>query len=89
MLFYLFTLISSILVVFVIIHFEQGITNNYKASLKDTYSHEIGNIMQIIVGTVALLKYNEESASERQKNIEKITEKCEETSQIIKNIRKL
>lgn len=88
MVFYFLTFTSSILVVFVIIHFERGITSNRKNYLKDTYSHELGNILQIVVGTVSLIKFKNDSV-DLEKDIEKVLDKCEESSQLLRNIRKI
>ncbi|MFX0037057.1 MAG: hypothetical protein ACFE9I_15610 [Candidatus Hermodarchaeota archaeon] len=82
-------ILMTILLIAFIIHLEYTISNEQHSQLKDKYSHDLGNIMQVIYSSAELFK--------RILNIEKIDndkldlieKKCREASKLIKEIRNI
>ncbi|MHA1912235.1 MAG: hypothetical protein ACTSYA_11115 [Candidatus Kariarchaeaceae archaeon] len=77
----------SILTIIFFIHLEHNISIRKSAILKDRYSHDLGNIIQIILGEAEVITIFEDNHSEDELLI--IKEKCIEAAEHIKNIRKL
>lgn len=71
-----------------IIHLEHNIANQEKFQLKDTYSHNLGNIIQVIF-SASLLSEMDKTAEGESEKLQLIQKKCNEASEIIKEIRKL
>lgn len=71
------------------VYIERGITSLEKFYLKDKYSHNIGNLLQAILSAALLTKSNHLTESEKKKNLELIQNKCEEASELLKEIRTL
>ncbi|MHA1912236.1 MAG: hypothetical protein ACTSYA_11120, partial [Candidatus Kariarchaeaceae archaeon] len=84
---YLLTNGITILIIIFFIHLEHNISIRKSAILKDRYSHDLGNIIQIILGATEIMSIPEETQSEEELLI--IKEKCIEAAEHIKNIRKL
>ncbi|MFX1537088.1 MAG: hypothetical protein ACFFDI_22985 [Promethearchaeota archaeon] len=85
---YFFTIGITILLLILIIHLENSIVNQEKFQLKDNYSHNLGNIIQVIYSASLLTEMVGTAEGESEK-LELIQKKCNEASGIIKEIRKL
>ena len=83
---YLLTNVISILMIIFFIHLEHNISVKKSAILKDHYSHDLGNIVQIILGQVEVISIYDENPSD---GMQVIKDKCYEAAEHIKNIRKL
>ena len=79
----------TVLVVIIFIHFERSIVNDEMQSIKDNYSHDLGNILQTIVAALGLIEFNETLNPIEQNHINMIKEKTENASKLIKEIRNL
>ena len=73
-----------------LIHLEYGISTREVRNLKDKYSHDLGNIMQVI--------YTATEISNKEENFQKeilaemkdlVQDKVKEASDLIKDIREL
>ena len=71
------------------IHLENSRSYHSNYQLKDKYSHDLGNIMQVIVSLIPLLQENESIGEERDSTMELLNQKCEEASDMITEIRTL
>jgi hypothetical protein len=58
-----------------------------KEDLKDKYGQEIGNILQNILFSVDLLKYDDVSDSKKEKNIDFMLNQTKIASELIKKIK--
>lgn len=79
--YYFFGIGITILIAVLTIHLEHSLSYTHKFQLKDRYSHDLGNIMQIILNTV--------ETSEEPINIQLIKKKCLEAGNLINEIREL
>ena len=70
-------------------HLEYTLSNREKFDLKDTYSHELGNIMQAIFTTFDLIKTKREPKKDLAELETMLETKLNEASALIKEIRKL
>ncbi|MBN1802265.1 MAG: hypothetical protein JW891_12210 [Candidatus Lokiarchaeota archaeon] len=80
-------LISTVQLVF-IVHIEFNQRYNINATLKDKYSHELGNILQILYTSIQLVKKKEITAEEINELLDLSEEKCVSASEFLKNIKK-
>lgn len=88
-LYYIPTVCSSILFIILLVHLEYTISTRQKFDLKDKYSHNLGNIMQVINSSSDLLNMTTNLSAQENENFKLIQAKCKEASRLIKNIRKL
>ena len=72
------------LMIIFFIHLEHNISIKKSAILKDHYSHDLGNIIQIIIGEVEVISMDNDS-----EDLQVINQKCVEAAEHIRNIRKL
>jgi len=79
--YYFFVIGITMLIAILQIHIEQSVSYLHKFQLKDKYSHNLGNIMQIILNTIEI--------EAELINVELIKEKCLEAGEHIKEIREL
>jgi hypothetical protein len=87
---YIFPLATTIILIVFQIHFEYGISNNQKFQLKDKYSHEIGNILQIIQSSMDIVSQNKDKVNVEVNEINDLVRtKCIEASTLIREIRTL
>lgn len=84
--YYFFGIGITILIAILTIHLEHSLSYHHKFQLKDRYSHDLGNIMQIILNTVEAQAY---STSEELLSVQIIKKKCTEAGDLIKEIREL
>lgn len=79
--YYFFVIGITMLIAILQIHIEQSVSYLHKFQLKDRYSHNLGNIMQIILNTIEI--------EGDPINIKLIREKCLEAGEHITEIREL
>ncbi|MFX1419981.1 MAG: hypothetical protein ACFE9N_13770 [Promethearchaeota archaeon] len=82
-------IIMTILVIAFIIHLEYTITTKQQYQLKDKYSHNLGNIMQVIYSSADLFKKIVKLEDIDKNKLDLIEEKCKEASKLINEIRNL
>lgn len=78
----------SFITPFTFIHLEYNLLGNQKDKLKDNYSHNLSNILQIVSGRIYVIsnaKNNEESENE----LNKLQSDVEDISDLINKIRKI
>ncbi len=75
--------------VVLLIHLENSRSERYNYRLKDKYSHDLGNIIQVIVGGMQLVESNQITDAEKRKTLLLINQKCEEGAELIHEIRNL
>ncbi len=75
----------SLVIVILMIHFEHSVTTFQKDYLKDTFTHDLGNILQIISSATEMLEVPDDS---REKS-ELILKKSNEASKLINKIKNL
>ncbi len=75
----------SLVILILIIHLEHSVASYQKAFLKDTLTHDIGNILQIISSATEMLSVSEES----QNKSDLILKKSKEASKLINEIKDL
>jgi len=80
--------ISTIALIIYSIHLEYDISKIQKNKLIDKYSHDLGNIIQVISSAATLTHMNEDLNKEKAENLDLIQKKCEEAAKLIKDIRK-
>lgn len=71
------------------IHLENDISSNQKIELKDKYSHNIGNILQVIYSAVELMELKGDKNKEVLDLIKLTKKKSLEASNLLYHIRKL
>ncbi|MFW9940461.1 MAG: hypothetical protein ACFFFT_05430 [Candidatus Thorarchaeota archaeon] len=86
---YTSVIIMTILLMSFIIHLEYTISNKQQNQLKDKYSHNLGNIMQVIYSSADLFKRITNLENIDKDKLELIERKCKEASELIKEIRKI
>lgn len=79
--------ISTIALIIYSIHLEYDISNIQKSKLTERYSHDLGNIIQVIYIATDLIKLNDEKIKNESENLELIYNKCGEAAKIIKDMR--
>jgi hypothetical protein len=86
---YIIGIVNHLLVILFIIHLEYTISNRQQNELKDKYSHNLGNIMQVIYSSADLFKRIIKLENIEKEKLELIEKKCKEASKLIKEIRNL
>lgn len=79
---------STISLIIYSIHLEYDISKIQKFKLSDKYSHDLGNIIQVISSAAILTNVDEDLNKEKIGNLNLIQKKCEEAAKLIKDIRK-
>ncbi len=82
--YYFFAIGITLLISMLIVHLEQSISYLQKAQLRDIYSHDLGNIMQIILNNIEAIDSIDEK---NQPNADLIKSKCIEAGDLITEIR--
>ena len=72
-----------------LVHIEYVISSRQKVELKDIYSHDIGNILQVIYSSSDIIEKITTIDSEEEEKLTLIKTKCKEASKIINEIRNL
>ncbi|MHA2104936.1 MAG: hypothetical protein ACW981_16025 [Candidatus Hodarchaeales archaeon] len=86
---YSISLYLTVLVIVIFIHFERSITNNEMRSLKDNYSHDLGNMLQTIMFALGLIEFNDNLEPKEQNYLNIIKNNSNDATVLIKDIRKL
>jgi hypothetical protein len=89
MLNYLDGMAFTIVIIIIFTQFEFSISDNQRNQLKDNYSHDLGNLIQIIHGATYLVKEQIKDQRLSENNVEKIELNLGKTSDLIKKIRNL
>ncbi|MFX1313011.1 MAG: hypothetical protein ACFFHD_10400 [Promethearchaeota archaeon] len=89
MMYYVPAIIITGLLNLLLVHLEFTISSREKFELKDKYSHDLGNIMQVLYSSLDLIELRKKINTEGQNELRLIRQKCEEASELINNIRKL
>lgn len=77
------------LTVVLFIHLETSRSERYNYRLKDKYSHDLGNLVQVIVSGMQFLEAQKIAEIEKKEIITLINDKCEEVAELIHEIRNL
>ncbi len=80
--------ISTIALIIYSIHLEYDISKLQKFELGDKYSHDLGNLIQVISSAAILTNVDKGLSKEKVENLDLIQKKCEEVAKLIKDIRK-
>jgi len=86
---YFVGIISNIVILIYSIHLEYDISKVQKYKLRDKYSHDLGNLVQVIYSAAILTNVDEDLNNEKAENLELIQKKCEEAAKLIKDIKKI
>ena len=86
---YTIGIVTHILLIVLLIHLEYNISNERKNQLKDKYSHNLGNIMQVIYSSADLFKRIIKLENIDKDKLDLIERKCKEASKLINEIRNL
>lgn len=84
-----FSIAVLVLTVVLLIHLENSRMRVDNYQLKDKYSHDLGNILQVMVSAIHFFEKKDLPADEREKIIELLNQKSEEVSTLIQEIRAL
>ena len=84
-----FSIAILVLTVVLLIHLENTRSNLYNYQLKDKYSHDLGNILQVMVSAFHFIEGKEVPAEEREKIMDLLNQKSQEVSELIQEIRNL
>jgi hypothetical protein len=79
----------TILIMVFLIHLEFSLSYRHRYQLKDKYSHNVANIIQMIYSTTELVRKTDSLSVEDLSNLDTITQKCETASDLIEEIRRL
>jgi hypothetical protein len=82
-------IVTHILLLAYLTHLEYTISNERENQLKDKYSHNLGNIMQVIYSSADLLKRLTDVSDDNKDKLKLIEEKCKEASKLINEIRNI
>ena len=88
-LYYIPTIGSSVLFIVLLVHLEYTISTSQKDDLKDRFSHNLGNIMQVINSASDLIDLSANLKEQEKKNLNLVQAKCKESAKLIKEIREL
>jgi hypothetical protein len=84
---YFLGILNSIILLIYSIHLEYDISRVQKYKLRDKYSHDLGNLIQVIYSATDLTTADDELSKEKAENLDLIQKKCEEAAQLIKDIK--
>ena len=84
-----FSIAILVLTVVLLIHLENTRSNLYNYQLKDKYSHDLGNILQVMISAFHFIEGKEVPAEEREKIMDLLNQKSQEVSELIQEIRSL
>jgi hypothetical protein len=85
---YFFVIGGGLLLVILIIHLERNVIYKEKLVLIDKYSHDLGNVFQLIMTSIFKLENALELNENQLKEVNKIKENSIEASDLIKAIKK-
>jgi hypothetical protein len=84
--YYFFAIGVTVIIVVLVAHLEQSLSYLRKTQVSDIYSHDLGNVMQIILNYLESIDSIDEKDNP---SIELIKSKCIEAGDIIKEIREI
>jgi len=80
---------TSILFIILLVHLEYTTSSRKQLELKDNYSHDLGNILQVISSAFELIEMKGRSESEASELGELLKDKLDEAAKQIREIREL
>jgi len=83
--YYLFGIGITLIVFLLLMHLEHSLSTMDKNELKDIYSHNLGNLVQIIYSNIEM----HETSCEELVNVELIKQRCKDAGDLINEIRRL
>jgi len=86
---YLPIMITSILFIILLVHLEYTTSSRQQLELKDNYSHDLGNILQVISSAFELIEMKGRPESETSELRELLKDKLNEAAKQIRDIREL
>jgi len=86
---YIPTIASSICLIILLVHLEYTTSSRKQLDLKDNYSHDLGNILQVISSAFELIEMKGRSESETSELGELLKDKLNEAAKQIRDIREL
>ncbi|MFX0021024.1 MAG: hypothetical protein ACFE9S_01765 [Candidatus Hermodarchaeota archaeon] len=86
---YLPPIVANVLLIILLVHIEYSTSSKQKFDLKDKYSHNLGNILQVIYSSSDILNLINNLEIGNKEKLELMRIKCKEASQLIKEIRDL
>jgi len=72
-----------------LVHLEYSISTRKKFEIKDKYSHNLGNIMQVIYSSSDIIKRITKLDVNEVEKLELIERKCKEAAKLINEIRNI
>ncbi|NHJ39303.1 hypothetical protein [Candidatus Hodarchaeum mangrovi] len=84
-----FAIAVTVMTVVLLIHLENSRSNLYNFQLKDKYSHDLANIIQIIASAIHLIEKDNLSVNEKEKSVELLDQKLQEVLELLQEIRTL
>ncbi|MHA2155862.1 MAG: hypothetical protein ACXABU_11030 [Candidatus Hodarchaeales archaeon] len=84
-----FSIAILMLTVVLLIHLENTRSNLYNYQLKDKYSHDLGNILQVMVSAIHFIEEKGVPVEEKEKIMDLLNQKSQEVSELIQEIRNL
>ncbi|MFW9778029.1 MAG: hypothetical protein ACFFE8_04180 [Candidatus Heimdallarchaeota archaeon] len=79
----------TVLTVILLIHLENSRSNLYSFKLKDTYSHNLANLIQVLVSGMHIIESETAAESEKEKTMELLERNSEEILRLLQEIRTL
>ena len=86
---YVPTISSTVLLIILLVHLEYSISTRKKFEIKDKYSHNLGNIMQVIYSASDIIKRIVKPDVNEEEKLELIERKCKEAAKLIDEIRNI
>jgi len=80
---------SSILIIILLVHLEYTTSSRKQLELKDNYSHDLGNILQVISSAFELIEMKGRTEAETSELGELLKDKLNEAAKQIRDIREL
>lgn len=84
-----FSIAILVFTLVLLIHLENTRANLYNYQLKDKYSHDLGNILQVMLTAIYFIEEKSLPADEKEKIIDLLNQKSQEVSALIQEIRSL
>lgn len=90
-----YTVINSIsialtmLIVILLVHLENSRYVMYNFKLKDKYSHDLANIIQVMVSAIHIIEKDTTSINEKRKTVDLLDKKSKEVLELLQEIRTL
>jgi len=86
---YIPVIMSTIVIIILLVHLEYTTSSRKQLDLKDNYSHDLGNILQVISSAFELIEMKGRSESETSELGELLKDKLNEAAKQIRDIREL